>query len=205
MKDELNRIEPMHQELKRKLLHLIAAAVPLALIYISWQIVLWPLVLFTLINIFIDKFKRKNRYLAKIYGYFFGDILRDHERRGSLTGSTYYFISITFSYSLFCVLLSMPARYLAVIYTGFMIGDAAAALVGKSMGKTFIFKNKTLEGSLAFVFASFASTAWIVPHTLHLVLLCALMLCITELYLVVLDDNFFVPLLVTIIFYLFVL
>lgn len=195
----------MHPELKRKSLHVIAAAVPLVLIHIPWQIALWPLVLFTLVNIFIDKIKRKNTLLAKIYKYFFGDILRDHEKKGSLTGSTYYFISLTICYSFFCVVLSMPVYYLAVIYTGFMIGDAAAALVGKSLGKTFIFQNKTLEGSLAFVLASFASTAWIVPHNLHLVLLCALMLCIIELYMVVLDDNFFVPFLVTTIFYIFVL
>ncbi|MFP4258085.1 MAG: diacylglycerol/polyprenol kinase family protein [Desulfovermiculus sp.] len=195
----------MHQELKRKSLHLIAAAVPLALIHISWQIALLPLILFTLVNIIIDKCKQKYRFLADIYGYLFGDILRDHETQGSLTGSTYYFISLTFSYTFFCILLDMPVHYLAVIYTGFMIGDAAAALVGKSLGKTLIFKTKTLEGSLAFVVASFVSTAWIVPDSLYMVFLIAILLCVTELYLVVLDDNFFVPLLVTTLFNFFVL
>lgn len=201
----MDTIVSMHQELKRKSLHVIAAAVPLLLIYISWKIALLPLILFTLVNIFIDKCKTNYSTLARIYGYFFGDILRDHEAQGSLTGSTYYFISLTFSYTLFCLLLGMPVHYLAVIYTGFMIGDAAAALVGKTLGKTLIFKKKTLEGSLAFVIASFASTAWIVPDSLYVVFLIAILLCVTELYLVVLDDNFFVPLLVTIIFNLFVL
>lgn len=195
----------MHQELKRKSLHVIAAAVPLVLIYIPWQIALWPLVFFTLISIFIEKIKSKSSFLINAYEYFFGEILRDHEKKGSLTGSTYYFMSLTISYIFFCLVLGMSVHYLAVIYTGFMIGDAAAAVVGKSLGKTFIFHNKTLEGSLAFILASFASTAWIVPHTLHLVLFSALLLCIIELYLTVLDDNFFVPLLVTIIFYLLVL
>lgn len=195
----------MNQELKRKSLHIIAAAVPVLLIYPSWKVVLLPLAVFTILNIFIDLFKKKIRLLDQTYQFFFGDILRDHETKGSLTGSTYFFISLTFSYVFFGVVLSMPIRFLATIYTGFMIGDASAALVGKNFGRLKIFNNKTLEGTLAFWAASCVSTFWIMPGSIHYIFLFSMILAVTELVLIKLDDNFFVPLITVIILYFFYL
>ncbi len=128
-------------------------------------------------------------------------MLRAHEKKGGFTGSTCFIVSLAFSHSVFCVWLSMPVPYLAVIYTGFMLGDAAAALAGKHIGSIAIYKGKTLEGSLVFVVVSFVSTFWIMPHRTGLVFFISMGLCAAELVMVNLDDNFFAPLFVTLVFY----
>ncbi|MFO7912295.1 MAG: hypothetical protein R6V15_09065 [Desulfotignum sp.] len=191
----------MKGEIKRKSLHLAAAAVPVALIHVPENIAVIPLVIFALLNILMDRFKNQLPPLGRIYTFFFNDILRDHEKKGGFTGSTCFFASLALSYAVFCVGLSMPVQWLAVIYTGFMLGDAAAALAGKHMGSIVIFNGKTVEGSLAFVVVSFASTFWIMPDRIGLVFFASVMLCAAELILVHLDDNFFAPLFVMMVFY----
>lgn len=191
----------MTREIKRKSLHLAAAAVPVALIYIPENIAVLPLVIFALLNVLMDRFKNKLPPLGRIYTLFFNDILRDHEKKGGFTGSTCFIVSLALSHAVFCVGLSMPVQWLAVIYTGFMLGDAAAALAGKHMGRIVIYNGKTVEGSLAFVVVSFTSTFWIIPDRMGQVFLASVTLCAAELILVHLDDNFFAPLFVMMFFY----
>ncbi|MFN2357124.1 MAG: hypothetical protein ABR534_05255 [Desulfotignum sp.] len=191
----------MKGEIKRKTLHLAAAAVPVALIHIPAKTAAVPLAVFALLNVLMDRYKNRLVPLGRIYDFFFHDMLRDHEKKGGFTGSTCFIVSLALSHAVFCVWLSMPVPYLAVIYTGFMLGDAAAALAGKHMGSVVIYNGKTLEGSLAFVAVAFASTVWIMPHRTGLVLLISMGLCAAELFMVNLDDNFFAPLFVTLVFY----
>ncbi len=95
----------------------------------------------------------------------------------------------------------MPVSCLAVVYTGFMLGDAAAALAGKQIGSIVLYNGKTLEGSLAFVAVSFMSTIWMVPNRAGKVFLISLGLCAAELVMVNLDDNLLAPLFITLVFY----
>lgn len=194
----------MNPEIKRKSLHIIAAAVPVLLIHVPREMAIFLLPLFTILNVLMDIFKQRLDLLGKVYQYFFGDILREHEKTGSLTGSTYFFLSLTLSYVLFGVLFSMPLSLLAVIYTGFMIGDAFAALVGKRFGKRKIFNNKTIEGTLAFWVACSISTVWIMPDKIHYILFSSTILAGIELFIINLDDNFFVPLMATAVLYILV-
>jgi dolichol kinase len=191
----------MKGEIKRKALHLAAAAVPVALIHIPEKTAAVPLAVFALLNVLMDRYKTRLVPLGRIYDFFFHDMLRDHEKKGGFTGSTCFIVSLALSHAVFCVWLSMPVPYLAVIYTGFMLGDAAAALTGKHIGRIVIYNGKTLEGSLAFVAVAFASTVWIMPHRTGLVFLISMGLCAAELFMVNLDDNFFAPLFVTLVFY----
>jgi len=191
----------MRLETKRKSLHLVGAVIPLLLIYVPWQAGLGALTAFSLLNAAIDIFKDRFAPLGKLYGFFFGDILRDHEKKGGFTGSTCFFTSLTIAYGAFVLMLAMPVQFLAVIYTGFLIGDAAAALAGQAFGKRVIYNNKTLEGSLALILVSFTATFWIIPDSLHLVLFASVLLAVVELLLTTLDDNFFAPLMVTAFFY----
>ncbi|MFO7912925.1 MAG: hypothetical protein R6V15_12250 [Desulfotignum sp.] len=118
----------MTREIKRKSLHLAAAALPVALIHVPENIAVILLVIFALLNVLMDRFKNQLPPLGRIYTFLFNDILRDHEKKGGFTGSTCFFVSLALSYVVFCAGLSMPVQWLAVIYTGFMLGDAAAAL-----------------------------------------------------------------------------
>jgi dolichol kinase len=191
----------MKGEIKRKALHLAAAAVPVVLIHIPPKTAAVPLEVFALLNVLMDRYKTRLTPLGRMYDFFFHDMLRDHEKKGRWTGSTCFIVSLAFSHAVFCVWLSMPVPYLAVVYTGFMLGDAAAALAGKQIGSIVVYNGKTLEGSLAFVTAAFVSTIWIMPHSAGLVFLISLSLCVMELVMVNLDDNLFAPLFVTLVFY----
>ncbi|MDZ7758649.1 MAG: hypothetical protein U5L00_00095 [Desulfovermiculus sp.] len=193
----------MKPELKRKSLHIIAAAIPVILMYMPWKVAFIFLIGIAILNLLIDIFRNKPTYFGRVYQYFFAGILRDHEKKGALTGSTYFFLSLTLSYIVFCILLSVPVFILTIIYTGFMVGDAAAALIGKRFGQIKIVNNKTLAGSSAFCIASFGSTFWIMLDKLHLVLVASLILTIIELLIIKLDDNFFVPLITFTLFYFF--
>jgi dolichol kinase len=191
----------MKGEIKRKTLHLAAAAVPVALIHIPPETAAVFLLFFALFNVLMDRYKTRLTSLGRIYDFFFHDMLRDHEKKGGLTGSTCFLVSLAFSHTVFCLWLAMPVSCLAVVYTGFMLGDAAAALAGKHFGRIVLYNGKTLEGSLAFVGVAFASTIWIMPHRAGLVFLISLGLCAAELVMVNLDDNLFAPLFVTLVFY----
>jgi dolichol kinase len=192
----------MSPEIKRKALHLTAGAVPLLLIPTTWEYALGPLCIFTGLNVLLDIYRQRFPFLARTYAYFFANILREHEKKTGLTGSTYFFLSLTFAYVLFVLVLTVPVRYLAVIYTGFMAGDAAAALIGTSFGRIRLLGSKTLEGTLAFVAASWIATFWILPQAVHLVFLASTLLALSELILVTIDDNCFAPLIVFSIFYI---
>lgn len=194
----------MKYEIKRKALHIFAAAVPIVLIYAPWRVIIAPLLIFTALTMLADLFRTRSRVFKKMYGVFFGDILRDHEHRGEFTGATCFFMSLSLSYIVFHLFLGMDMRFIAVIYSGFMIGDAAAALVGKKFGKIKLVNSKTLEGSIAFFIASAVSTFWIVPAMYFYVLICAMILTIMELIVIKLDDNLFVTLLTTLIVFFLV-
>ncbi len=185
----------MIREGKRKSLHIAAGAIPVALIYMPWDIALISLTLLTLLNVLLDVGKYKVVFLGRAYQYLVGDILREHERKGGLTGATYFFLSLCLSYILFHLFLALPVQNIAVIYTGFMIGDAAAALVGKNFGRIHLCNAKSLEGSLSFCIASLGATFWMVD-SIYFPVWSAAALSVTELIWVKLDDNFFVPLIV---------
>lgn len=193
----------MQKELYRKSLHVIAAAMPFVLIYVHWKIAIFPLIVFTILNVLIDIYRTQIPWLATIYNFLFGKILRENERSGSITGSTCFFLSLTISYVLFCRILSVSTQILAVLYSGFMLGDAAAAWIGKNYGRLKIVNNKTLEGSLAFGLTSFLCTFWIMVENLHLVFIAASLQTCLEMLVVRLDDNFFVPLIGMSVMYFF--
>ena len=183
-------------EIKRKSLHLVAAAVPLAVMYLPAAWALYCLAALAALSGGVDILKYRLVLLGRVYTYFFGSILREHEKKGALTGATYFFFSLLLAQAVFVHIAGLPAQLIAVVYTGFMVGDAAAALTGKRWGRVRLHHTKTLEGSLAFCAAALASTFWIMPGQIHCPLLSALLLSLSELMIVKLDDNFFVPLIV---------
>jgi dolichol kinase len=106
--------------------------------------ILVPLTLFSLI---IDYGRYFNKSLAEFVYKLFGFIMRKHERDGkkkNLNGATYVLISAT------VVIFLFPKIFVITGFAILIIGDIAAALIGRKFGKTkFLFKS--LEGSLAFV------------------------------------------------------
>ena len=76
-----------------------------------------------------------------------------------------------------------------------ILGDAAAALVGRAWGRIKIFGgSKSLEGTIAFIVVSFLFSWMVVRLPWHVALVGAVVGAIFELLPIPLDDNFSIPL-----------
>jgi len=97
----------------------------------------------------------------------------------------------TLSGSFFTMLLFQDKNIVLASLFYIALGDAAAALVGKRVGKRKIFWEKTLEGSLACFLVCFMIGLFF--FKLPLALAGALAAAIIELFPWMLNDNFWMP------------
>lgn len=150
------------QEIGRKLLHLFALLMPIGIFY-------GPALHFpkTLVGIFlgslfavsciVEFLRFRIPAVQKIFFTMFGSMLRKEENF-KITGST-WIIGAGF---LCCILFGKVSYISFIVLTLFVLGDAAAALVGISMGRIKIGK-KSLEGSLACFFTCVILSVAVLP------------------------------------------
>lgn len=138
------------EELRRKALHLAALVVPLgmALFGRTWSLrLLIPAALFA---VTADVLRARSSACARTIGRVFGGMMRPDEvppagAPVSINGATWILISAALLAAVFPLHLAVPA------FTLFMIGDAAAALVGRRFGRWHWGRTpRTVEGSAAF-------------------------------------------------------
>ena len=160
------------EEIQRKILHFIfGTIIPLGIFYIplyaekaSWKApppwTLPPIILAFFLALFVvlETLRFRVPAIQNIFHRFFGSMLRLEEVKKT-TGATYILAS-----SLLCSLVfkNYPHVSLMVLST-FIWGDAVAALVGQSMGKTRI-GSKSLEGSIACLVLCLVFFLGIFPH-----------------------------------------
>jgi dolichol kinase len=198
------------QEISRKLLHLFALLMPVGIYYapiLRLPKLFAPAILGTLFlgSIIVEYLRFRVPPIQKVFITLFGSMLRKEESF-KVTGST-WIIGAGF----LCSILFSATPYISFIaLTLFVLGDAAAALVGISIGRIKIGK-KSLEGSLA-CFAACAIifyvlvplvpgllNAWGGKPALLMVIVTALVITIFELVplkiapKVVINDNLAVP------------
>lgn len=136
------------QEIGRKLLHLFALLMPIGIFYapvLHFPEILAPVFLGSLFigSVIIEFLRFRIPAVQKVFFAMFGSMLRKEESF-KVTGST-WIIGAGF----LCSILFSRTPYISfIVLTLFVLGDAAAALVGISLGRIKIGK-KTLEGSLA--------------------------------------------------------
>ncbi len=138
------------EEVFRKLLHLVALVLPAGVFYapefgvsrFSTCVVLLGL---SLCSLSIELVRLKNSKSNDFFLLVFGSMMRKEER-DRLTGATYVMLA-SFVCSLSSLLGDEYATASCFALSLFVLGDAAAALVGKSIGKTRIGR-KTVEGFL---------------------------------------------------------
>jgi len=117
----------------------------------------------------------------------FSPILRSQERKGGLTGATYYLIG-----SFLCILLF--DKTLAIVCLCFLtLGDLFAALIGKQWGRIKLFSRKSLEGSLA-CFIVCTTVALLIGLHPVVAIVGALVATLIELVPTGVDDNVTIPL-----------
>ena len=139
------------EEVSRKVLHILVVVFPVLIFYspikfgISKDIV-FKVVTFLLIYAFATEYLRlNNNQFRKWFNKYLGFMLRESESH-SLTGG-FYVVAALFICSGLNLISDQMSASCFLGFTLFIIGDGAAALVGKSMGRTKI-GDKTLEGAL---------------------------------------------------------
>ena len=203
------------EEINRKLLHGLAVILPTGVFYGPGYFDtdrLWAFLVVACVMVLaciIEFLRIKNDSFGHFFLSLFGSMMRKEEEQ-QLTGATYLMIG-TVLCSLFSV-YSEPAAACAFLgLTLFVIGDAAAALVGKGMGRIKV-GGKTMEGFLGCFLACLFLSLFLFPIlpgfievwggelTFLQVVLLGLTVSVLELIPIklfgwVINDNFYVPVL----------
>ena len=162
------------EEINRKTLHAITGSVvPALILYIplyaphfSWLPVwltprLYPLILAAFASAlltFVELLRFRNSAVQRLFYSISGSALRPEESQ-KMTGATY----IAYS-ALGCSLLFINHPQISfMVLAAFIWGDAAAALVGQSIGRIKI-GEKTIEGSLGCFAMCIALFVFVFPH-----------------------------------------
>ena len=179
------------REISRKSVHILSIIIPLFHIYIfknkiDMIVFLSAMVIFCF---FIEIFRFQNSFISKIFIRYLSFMMRNFEKQGSLTGSTWVFVGALIT----IILVPQPFSVLALFFLAF--GDTLAALVG--MNFPFIkVGNKTLSGSLAcFIMCLFVGLILNFEINSEIILVGAFTATIVELISIKINDNISIPVL----------
>lgn len=137
-------------EVLRKAIHLCSLSIPVVYYFITRELALSILIPLTILSLFLDLGRYYIKQLGDFIYKYLGFLLRRHEideKKKSLNGATYVLISAV------TVIILFPKIFVVTGFAVLIIGDIAAALIGRKFGKTQ-FLLKSLEGTLAFFFFS---------------------------------------------------
>ncbi|MEI8245122.1 MAG: diacylglycerol/polyprenol kinase family protein [Lentisphaerota bacterium] len=192
---------PYRQEVYRKMIHLSSLWMAAAMYFLPFQ---WAALIFMLLaaaDVLLEYGNfRKWPVIHPLYKIFFGRMLRNSAGKGcfELSGGPYVLAAAFLS-----VLCFKPPVAICA-FTVMLIGDTAAALVGRKFGKIKFANGKSLEGALAFIAASVivlvvCGCIFTYPSSLYMKgCIGIVMAAAAELYekKLHIDDNFSIPLLV---------
>ncbi len=176
-------------EFVRKGIHLFALVIPVGHYLVSFPVAVVGITVPAAVSILIDLSRFRRWRLWDLLAPILGPIIRDHEVKGGFTGASYILSASAF------VIIVYPKAVAIAAITFIIIGDIAAALVGRKWGRHRLIGRKSIEGSLAclisLVLVSFAIPG--LPTAVGLV--GAVVATLAEAYSGKLDDNLAVPIL----------
>ena len=193
MEEVRNKIS-FASELKRKFIHISSSWISFAYLFLSKEVMIIILGVAFAGSLLFDILRYYSKWFDELYLKFLGDVLRSHElklKNITFTGATYLMFA-----ALLCVVIFPKEIAIAAILI-MTIGDAVAAIVGKSFGKIKIF-TKTVEGSVAFFIAGVIIVALTPkmtsdPNEFYIALAAVSFTTVIEILPLKLDDNITVP------------
>jgi dolichol kinase len=175
-------------EIARKGIHLCSLSIPLGYYIFNAKFIIIALFAAFTISGLIDLLRFfGNDTVKKYLKLAFGFMLRPRESK-SFSGAT----TILFAALLVYLFYDLPvaAAAMAII----VMGDTAAAVVGRSIGKIRLINSKSLEGTMAFIVFAFIVVLWIPNLSMPIALAGVVVGSIIELLPIPIDDNITVPL-----------
>lgn len=144
------------REVARKLIHLSSAAVPLAYAGgLSWRATLAVLVACLVAATIVELARRRSGRARTAFLGIADPLLRAHEREG-LAGATWLLLAFT------SAVLLLPRPVAIAAMWAVAVGDAAAALVGRAIGRHRLGGGrKSVEGAVACALATVAGAAFV--------------------------------------------
>lgn len=140
------------EEVKRKLIHLSSLWMPTAMVLLPrWPLCI-ALTVMLVLNLLVEHARANRvRIITPLYDFFFGRMLRQEPEPGAwiISGGPYVFASAALTLALF----APPAAPAAMAVM--LLGDTAAALIGRRFGKHKAWNGKSWEGVAAFLVAGF--------------------------------------------------
>ena len=171
-------------ELSRKGIHLASSIFPLAwgLGWVAPVVVKGVLAGGLAIAVGLEVARRTSPVAKHWFTRAFGGMLRAHESSG-LTGATWILGAM-----LLCALLLPERAALCALWAG-VVGDAAAALVGRTVASQAATKGKTWAGSIACAAASMVGPWWLAAASPLAALGIGFVAALAERPRLVIDDN----------------
>ncbi len=177
-------------EVWRKLLHLFAMVMPIGYHLAPRRLALTAIGAAFLISLFADICRLRNWRIQRFWTPVTDCIVRPKESAG-FTGATH----ILFSGFICLLLFSLPAAALGM--STIILGDAAAALIGRKWGRhKFNHADRSWEGSLSFLAASLVAALVLPGLPIWIGVVGATIATVVEAFSNKLDDNLSVPLIV---------
>jgi dolichol kinase len=174
-------------ELCRKAIHLTSLSIPIGFFILNPVVVKVILIaaaaaslIFDITRIFGNGFVKK--YLDLVFGF----IMRPREEK-RLSGSTTILTAALVVYLIYDINIAAASMIIIVI------GDTAAAIIGRRFGR-LKFKNKSLEGSLAFIIFSSLAVYPVPNLSLQIGIWGSIVGAVIEALPISIDDNITVPL-----------
>jgi len=178
-----------YSEIFRKFIHVLSAIIPLCHIYVFKEKI--DMILFLslmLIFCFFVENARNNPQTNKVFKKYLFFMMRNFEKKGSLTGATWVFVGSLLS----IIIVPSPFCIIALFFLSF--GDTFAAIIGIKY-PYFKIGEKTLSGSFA-CFIACLGVGFILNQKLDIEILIfgALVASVVELISFNINDNVSIPL-----------
>ena len=177
---------PLRAEVARKALHIATATLPLGLSY-GWSnqaTLRVVLAATTLVALVVELLRRVWPAFSAAFSKAFGHLIRTRERH-ALTGATWLALAMAI------VLWTAPLYSAVAALWAAAVGDAAAAVVGRSVGRwrRRTGSTKTLEGSLAAALVTAIGVLWLTPASITVAAVLGLVAAAAERPSAPFDDN----------------
>ena len=177
------------REFSRKIVHLLNIILPLVHVYLIKDR-MDMLIFISLILIccfFVEVLRNQHSFFYNFFKKYLHFMMRDYEKEGGITGATWFFAGSLFT----IILIPKPYCILALLFLA--VGDTFAALIG--MNYPFIkIGHKTLSGSIAcFVTCCIIGLLFSFELSVTTIMVGAFIATITELSLVMINDNLSIP------------